>query len=213
MFIVFEGIDGCGKSTLAKAMQQRLEEMLPQKEIFLAAEPTNHLPTGILLRQHLQQNDRLALKDLHFVEYIALMMAADRQYHFWQEIAPMILRGAWVLCDRFTWSSFAYQSATGMNIEWLVDLNSRVPIPDLTVVVEIDLETARNRMTGTRTTEELFESEQTLRRVASQYRWLVEQKTGIGLIDNAPMLVLNGRLSTEQQVEEICTRLNLPRRS
>jgi dTMP kinase len=209
MFIVFEGIDGCGKTTLAKAMWQRQKDRLPNRAAWLTAEPTRHLKAGEILRQHLQGNNQERLTDIHFVEYLALLMAADRQLHYWQEIEPALSRNEWVLCDRFAWSSYAYQSATGMNIEWLVQLNCRVKVPSLTVLIELDIETAKQRRQQERP-EELFESDHTLRRVASSYHWLAEQKTGFAVIDTAPLLVLDGRLSTEAQLDEIWARLKLP---
>lgn len=210
MFIVLEGIDGCGKSTLAKALQARLQQQFRGHDTVLFAEPTRHLAAGKLLRQHLEHTPRLQLQDPHFIEYLALLMAADRQQHYWQEIYPALQEHHWVLCDRFTWSSFAYQGAAGMSIEWLIELNSRVPVPDLTVLIELDVETARQRRADTRTTEELFESDQMLRRVAAGYHWLAEQQTGYGLVDNAPMLTLDGRGSTEVQLATLCTQLGLP---
>jgi dTMP kinase len=209
MFIVLEGIDGCGKSTLAKALQARLQQQFRSHDTVLFAEPTRHLAAGKLLRQHLEHTPRLQLQDPHFIEYLALLMAADRQQHYWQEIYPAIQAQHWVLCDRFTWSSLAYQGAGGLSIDWLIELNSRVPVPDLTILVELDVETSRQRREGTRTTEELFESDQMLRRVAAGYHWLASQATGHGLIDDALLLRLDGRGSTEIQLETLLARLSL----
>lgn len=201
MFIVFEGIDGSGKSTVAKALLERLSIAQPTQRVRLEAEPT-YQGVGKVLRDILQRQDRQAIQDHRFVEYLALAMAADRQLHYWHQIRPELQRDAWVLCDRFCWSSYAYQGAAGINLNWLASLNSKVPVPDLTVLIKLDPEVALQRI-HIKKSSELFEDAEMLKKVAECYRYLAIQKTGIKLVDRAKLLVVEGAKPVDQLVEEI----------
>ena len=102
-FITFEGVDGCGKSTqLARAMQWLEGQGL---DVVKTYEPGD-TPLGAELR-------RLLLSGEHVPEAEAelLMFLADRAQHVRQVIRPTLARGAWVLCDRYSDSTLAYQLA------------------------------------------------------------------------------------------------------
>jgi dTMP kinase len=205
MFVVFEGIDGSGKSTVAKALLERLSTARPGQKVKLEAEPT-YQGVGKVLRDILQRQDRQAIQDHRFVEYLALAMAADRQLHYWYQIRPELQRDTWVLCDRFCWSSYAYQGALGVNLNWLATLNAKVPVPDLTVLIKLDPEVAVQRIQNKKSSE-LFEDVELLKKVAECYRYLAVQKTGIHQVDHARLLVVDGTKPVDQLVEEIYTEL------
>jgi dTMP kinase len=205
MFVVFEGIDGCGKSTLAKALQERLLGQKPKYSVLLEAEPTRQ-GVGLVLRDGLRDYRKEVLRDPHFVEYLALAMAADRQFHYWQRIKPAVELGSWVLCDRFCWSSYAYQGALGLDLNWLAQLNSKVPVPDLTVLIKLDPIESMQRVRD-KQSDELFEDAELLRSIADLYRYLATRRTGINQIDQADLLVVDGRHSVEQLVEELYHKL------
>jgi dTMP kinase len=105
--IVFEGIDGAGKSSyLADAMAVL---SAAGKEPLLTREPGG-TPLGETLRQ-------LLLNDPMTPETECLLMFAARQQHIQQTIAPALASGRWVVCDRFTDSTYAYQGS-GRNFPW-----------------------------------------------------------------------------------------------
>lgn len=94
MFIVFEGIDGAGKSTLTELTAQWLEDVCPTKKILTTHEP------------YRSSSPEPGIDPL-------LWYCIDRQYHIRDYIAPALKRGDIVLCDRYYHSTAAYQSEGG----------------------------------------------------------------------------------------------------
>jgi dTMP kinase len=152
-FISFEGIDGAGKSTHIGFVANWLAER--GKMVVSSREPGG-TPLGEQLRE-------LLLHQKMHIETEALLMFASRREHLAQVIEPGIARGDWVLSDRFTDASFAYQSgARGMDrskIEALANWVHPHCWPDLTLLFDVPVEVARGRLDAERTLDK-FEQEQ-----------------------------------------------------
>jgi dTMP kinase len=152
-FITFEGIDGAGKSShigyVAEFLAARGKRVVSSRE-----------PGGTLLGEKLRE---LLLHEKMHLETEALLMFASRREHIAQVIEPGIARGDWVLSDRFTDASFAYQSgARGMARDKMEALEAWVHPhlqPDLTLLFDVPIEVARERLDATRTLDK-FEQEQ-----------------------------------------------------
>jgi dTMP kinase len=152
-FITFEGIDGAGKSThigfVADFLSSRGKTVVSSRE-----------PGGTPLGEKLR--DLLLHEKMH-LETEALLMFASRREHMAQLIEPNLALGAWVLSDRFTDASFAYQSGgRGLAREKMEALEQWVHPdlqPDLTLLFDVPLEVARERLDATRTLDK-FEREQ-----------------------------------------------------
>jgi dTMP kinase len=152
-FITFEGIDGAGKSThigfVSDFLAGRGKSGVSSRE-----------PGGTPLGEKLR--DLLLHEKMH-LETEALLMFASRREHLAQVIEPALARGDWVLSDRFTDASFAYQSGgRGLDRTKLEALEHWVhPAlqPDLTLLYDVPLEVARQRLDATRTLDK-FEREQ-----------------------------------------------------
>jgi dTMP kinase len=152
-FISFEGIDGAGKSThigfVTEFLAARGKTVVSSRE-----------PGGTELGEKLRA---LLLHQKMHIETEALLMFASRREHLAQVIEPAIGRGDWVLSDRFTDASFAYQSgARGMDrskIEALADWVHPDRWPDLTLLFDVPVEVARQRLDAERTLDK-FEQEQ-----------------------------------------------------
>jgi len=153
-FITFEGIDGAGKSThiafVSKYLQDRGIDLVSSRE-----------PGGTQLGEKLRE---LVLHEPMHLETEALLMFASRREHIAQVIAPALARGAWVISDRFTDASFAYQGGgRGMDLAKLDALEHWVHPhlqPDLTLLFDVPLDVARARLDATRTLDK-FEQEKT----------------------------------------------------
>ena len=151
-FITFEGIDGAGKSThiafVTRYLQARGIELVSSRE-----------PGGTALGEKLRE---LVLHETMDLETEALLMFAGRREHIAQVIAPALARGAWVISDRFTDASFAYQGGgRGLALDKLDALEQWVHPhlqPDLTLLFDVPLEVARARLDATRTLDK-FEQE------------------------------------------------------
>lgn len=151
-FITFEGIDGAGKSThiafVADYIKQRGIELVSSRE-----------PGGTPLGEKLRE---IVLHEQMHIETEALLVFASRREHLAQVIQPALERGACVISDRFTDSSFAYQGGgRGMSLAKLEALEQWVHPelqPDLTLLFDVPLEVARARLDATRELDK-FEQE------------------------------------------------------
>jgi len=145
-FITFEGLDGCGKSTQLALLGEHLRgQGLPITE---TREPGG-TPVGQLIREILLHDSQEKITPL---TELTLMFAARAQ-HVEQVILPALQRGRVVLCDRFTDSSVAYQGyGRGVALETIAALEKLLcqgVRPDLTLLLDIDVQTALHR-TGAR---------------------------------------------------------------
>ncbi|HZV65679.1 MAG TPA: dTMP kinase [Telluria sp.] len=151
-FISFEGIDGAGKSThigfVADLLIARGKTVMASRE-----------PGGTSLGEKLRE---LVLHEQMHLETEALLMFASRREHMAQVIEPAMARGEWVISDRFTDASFAYQGGgRGLERTKLEALERWVHPnlqPDLTLLFDVPLEVARARLDATRTLDK-FEQE------------------------------------------------------
>lgn len=152
-FLTFEGIDGAGKSTHIGYVTDLLKDA--GKTVVSSREPGG-TPLGEKLR------DLLLHEKMH-LETEALLMFASRREHIAQVIEPALARGDWVLSDRFTDASFAYQGGgRGMDRAKMEALEHWVhPLlqPDLTLLFDVPLAVARERLDATRALDK-FEQEQ-----------------------------------------------------
>lgn len=152
-FISFEGIDGAGKSTHIGFAAELLAAH--GKTVVCSREPGG-TPLGEALREVL-------LHQKMHLETEALLMFASRREHLAQVIEPALARGDWVISDRFTDASFAYQGGgRGLDVAKLEALEAWVHPhlqPALTLLFDVPLEVARARLDATRTLDK-FEQEQ-----------------------------------------------------
>jgi dTMP kinase len=153
-FITFEGIDGAGKSTHIDWVADRLRARSDSAGVVTTREPG-----GTSLGEDLRQI--LLHRKMH-LETEALLMFAARREHIAEVIAPALERGKWVISDRFTDATFAYQGGgRGLATERLEVLEDWVQgglQPDLTLLFDVPLETASERLAGARAPDR-FESE------------------------------------------------------
>lgn len=152
-FVTFEGIDGAGKSTHVEWVADWLRER------GLTAETTRE-PGGTELGERLRE---LLLQSAMGLDTEALLMFAARAEHLRTRILPALEQGCWVVSDRFTDASFAYQcGGRGLPRERLATLESWVQggfQPDITFLFDLPLEVARQRIISHRQLDR-FEREQ-----------------------------------------------------
>lgn len=154
-FITLEGIDGAGKSTqllwLTEFLQQQGQEVLVTRE-------PGGTPLGEKLRELLLDNQQI----MH-AETEALLMFAARREHLDKVILPALARGDWVISDRFTDASFAYQGGgRQVDIARLETLEQWVQSelqPDLTFYFDVPVEVGRARVSRIKSADR-FEKEQ-----------------------------------------------------
>lgn len=198
-FITFEGIDGAGKSTHVETIAAYLRS-LGKKVV------TTREPGGTSLGERLRE---LLLHEPMHLETEALLMFASRREHIAKLIVPALLRGEWVISDRFTDATFAYQGGgRQLAINKLEALEQWVHAdfqPELTLLFDVPLEVARERLDKTRSLDK-FEREQQdfFARVCNAYLQRAAQfPDRIRIIDSTkPMHVVN------QQLEQLVSALD-----
>ncbi len=180
MFITFEGIDGSGKTTQINLLKNWFEKK--GYDVLITSEPTNE-EVGKILRKRLKE------KTHGWVE--ALLFAADRALHCEKTINPNLNKI--VICDRYVHSSLAYQSAEGVDKEWIKCLNKMFPEPDIIIYIDIKPETAMKRIKSRKKETEKYEQENFLRKVRENY---LSMKGG-------KFKVINGEKTVEDVHKEI----------
>jgi dTMP kinase len=197
-FITFEGMDGAGKSThlawFADQVRQRGIDIVVTRE-----------PGGTPLGEQLRE---MLLNQPMSMGTEALLMFAARMEHVEEVIKPALRAGKWVISDRFSDASFAYQGAgRGMDWDKLTQLEQWVHAdlqPDLTLFFDVPVEVARQRLSNNATLDR-FEQEQGefFERVRAGYHRRVRQNPQrYAVIDAAQSLD-----EVKRQLEEIVSSI------
>ena len=158
MFIVFEGIDGTGKSTQVRLLADKLRQL--GYVVVATREPTEG-PYGQKIRK-LFVNRQTVTKNEELELFIA-----DRNLHVNEVISPALAEGCVVISDRYYLSTVAYQGANGMDQDLILQKNEDFPVPDLAIILEIDPVQGIHRIQNQRNEHpNSFEDEANLQKVA-----------------------------------------------
>lgn len=193
-FIVFEGIDGSGKSTQIRLLSERLKkEGFP---CYTTMEPTDG-PIGSLIHQIMIGRMKTDNK------VIASLFAADRLDHLLNETDGLVAKieaGTIVISDRYYLSSYAYHSVD-MPMEQVIAMNAPskdMLRPELHIFVDIDPDTAVARIAANRQHTELFEKKSRLAKTRECYMNVIKK-----LQDEENIVIIDGTQSIEEIAEEV----------
>ena len=171
MFIVLEGIDGAGTTTQAERIISWLQSR--GRRAHFTCEPSDgtigRMIRGALSGQLLGHSDSLLP-----AESLALLFAADRADHWHNEIEPLMRQGVDVICDRYLYSSLAYQGLE-LDEEWVMSLNSRFPRPDLLLFVQVSPEVAASRRDERGLSPDRYEVNELQIEIARRYERICDQ--------------------------------------
>ncbi|MDH5448037.1 MAG: dTMP kinase [Candidatus Bathyarchaeota archaeon] len=183
VFICIEGIDGSGKTTQA----HRLVKTLTKKgyDAVYTTEPSKGTYGKIIRKHILQGNNRVPT----VVE--AVLFAADRVDHVENEVKPLLKAGKTVVCDRYVYSSIAYQGAVNLNQEWIRELNKHAVKPDLAVYIDVLPKIVINRIKRRKSVMETLQTQENVRKL---YLKLVEEKQ---------LVMVDGNVSIKEVAEAI----------
>jgi len=189
-FVVLEGIDGCGKSSVARLVAARLG-----KRAVLTREPTDSW-----IGKAVRKGDSRKISP--YTD--ALLFMADRSLHT-MRISELVKKGRLVVSDRYYHSTVAYQAAflkdqfKGDPFIWLLEANTRISLhPDLTVLLTIPPDVALKRV-GRRGKLSRFERLDFLKEVQKNYLKLAKKDKSIIKVD--------ARQDLEQVVEEVLSQI------
>lgn len=164
-FIVFEGIDGAGKTTQIDLLAKHLRE--GGRAVYCTAEPTETVSGGLL-------RDALSGATRRTVCEMAAMFVFDRINHNVNPvngIQKMLDDGFDVICDRYYYSSLAYQGSE-TDPQWVSDMNLNCPQimrPDICIFLDLTPEQSMARINRGRATQEIYENEERLTLVRNQF--------------------------------------------
>ncbi len=154
MLVVFEGIDGSGKTTQARMLYRALRRM--KYEVTLMREPTD---------SELGRKIKALLRTRKYtVEELYSLFLADRKSHA-DTIRRLLERGYIVILDRYYISTIAYQGAQGIPVTRILNDHKDLPKPDIVFLLDIDPEKALSRLNS----RDAFENIEFLRRVRKMY--------------------------------------------
>ena len=195
-FISFEGIDGSGKSTQIELLAKFLKNL--SFEVVITREPGGSVG-GEQIRDLLLQGET----DRWSAETEILLFTAARRDHLERIILPALGDGKIVICDRFTDSTRMYQGMRGSNLRNLVELLNEKVIkcdPDLTIIIDINPETALKRAKSRKTVEERFEDFGVELQIKMRQGFIKLSKEFNNRIE-----VVDGQQSVDELTQDICT--------
>ena len=178
-FIVLDGIDGCGKSTQIRHLAQWLpvSGLMPSTAGLICTREPGGTPLGQSIRDLLLHTEA---DQVPSVIAELLLYAADRAQHVDTVIRPALLRGDWVLSDRFAGSTLAYQGyGRGLDHQLITRLESIATtglVPDLTACLMVPVEVSLQRRHGEKEDRIEAEGRAFLHRVADGFALLAEQR-------------------------------------
>jgi len=155
-FIVIEGLDGSGKTTQAKLLTAKLSR---SHNAVYTSEPSRGKIGTFIRNSCLYGEKRLSSATE------ALLFAADRVDHVEKEIKPALAEGKLVVCDRYVYSSLAYQGSAGLSVEWIKEINRYALKPDLAVFIDVTPEKVLQRLKRRKSVMENLETQRKVREI------------------------------------------------
>ncbi len=186
-FIAIEGIDGCGKGTVIKRLAAELFQENKNSHVFLTREP---------YRREWMRKYLSTINPEYRGEEALLLFLKDRKEHV-KIIKIMLKKGVIVLSDRYKHSTYAYQMAQGMSFEKIHEMHKGLPVPDITIIIDITTEEAEKRLLlKTEEQSHAFNKKEMLQKARQNYLQLKE-------LLKEPITYFNGMQDREKTYEEI----------
>ncbi len=188
LYVVFEGIDGAGKTTQAKALEKYLKK--ENYKVFYFHEPTT-TKAGKLVKEMIREGT------IYGNDAISLAFALDRIMFKYEVLNHALREYDVIIGDRSFYSSIVYQKTMGLDLKWLKEVNRFVIVPDIAFVLEISIEEQMRRR---------GESDIIFEKKSFQEKLIQEYKNLLSYFPNYNIIFINGEDSIEnihQQIREI----------
>jgi dTMP kinase len=187
IFLVIEGLDGSGKTTQATLLAQKLSKTY---KVLLTAEPSKGKIGSFIRDCCLYEQTRLP------TEAEALLFAADRIEHMQKELKPALEEGKLVICDRYVYSSLAYQGSAGLSLDWIKTINARALQPDFSIFIDVPPEKVIERLKRKKSVMETLETQRKVQEVYLKY------------VDKGELVRINGDRDKEFVAEELYAKVS-----
>ena len=197
-FIIFEGLDGSGKSTQVSLLSKKLNDL--KKSVYMTMEPTNG-PLGSIIRNAFL--NRIDLEE----EVIASLFAADRLDHILNKVNGMQEKynlGYNIICDRYYFSSCAYH-VPFLSLDEILSINSRainLMVPDIVIFIDTDPENCWERLINSRDVFDSFENLNRLKETRKNYMEAFKR-----FENKLEIILINGNQNTEDVHNEIWNQI------
>lgn len=186
VFICIEGLDGSGKTTQAVLLTKRLSESC---NAIYTSEPSNG-KTGTFIRDCcLYEEKRLP------TAAEALLFAADRIEHVENEIKPALAEGKLVICDRYIYSSLAYQGSAGLSLDWIKTINSHALQPDFGIFIDVSPERVLERLQRKKSVMETLGTQQKVREIYMKF------------VEKGELIKIDGGKPKDVVADELCSKV------
>lgn len=187
-FIVIEGLDGSGKTTQAKILVRKLKQSCGA---VFTAEPSQG-KTGKFIRNRILYGEKRSP-----ITVEALLFAADRIEHINNEVLPKLEEGRLVICDRYTYSSLAYQGSAGLSLDWIKVINQNALKPDLSLFIDVDPEVVLSRLKRKKSVMENLKTQQKVREIYLEF------------VNNGELKIIDGdkpKVEVAREVVDVVTK-------
>jgi dTMP kinase len=185
VFICFEGLDGCGKTTQTKLLVEKLKKK-GYDAIYMAEPSRGNI--GKFIKEYCLHG---GIRVSSIVE--ALLFAADRFEHVEKEVIPALNEGKLVVSDRYVYSSLAYQGAAGLDLKWIKKINEHAIRPDLAIFIDVEPETVIQRL---KPRKSVMENLATQRKVQEVY---------VKYVEKGELVKIDGNKSKQEVADNILT--------
>ncbi len=186
IFIVIEGLDGSGKTTQATLLANKLSKSY---NVFCTAEPSRGKIGTFIRESCLYEENRLP------VEAEALLFAADRIEHMQNDIGPVLAEDKIVICDRYIFSSLAYQGGAGLSLDWIKTINARALQPDFSIFIDVSPEHVLERLRRKKSVMETLETQQRVREIYLKF------------VEKGELILIDGDKPKEIVAAELCSKV------
>lgn len=196
-FIVFEGVDGSGKSLMSKLSKKYLiEKGIPEEKIVLTQEPTNSF-----FGKQIKEIQKKELNPLNNAEKCLELYVKDRKNHLRYFIEPALKMNKIILCDRYKYSTFVYQSLQGIKETKIIEMHERLRVPELVLVFDVRAKIALKRI-NIRGALEKFEEKKFMEKVSKKFSEIKMY------FKNENIKLINAEKNIEEVFEETKKELN-----
>ena len=185
-FIVIEGLDGSGQSTQASLLKDHLSAVLTK-------EPTKDSLAGKKIKKILEEKETISSLELQ------KLFTEDRKEHLENIVIPALEKGNTVISDRYFFSSFAYGSSDGLDLDWLIEINKDFLLPDLTIILKVAPELCLKRIERRGSPVTLFEKTEKLEKVWAEYERLANKFDNVYI----NVYIIDGEKSIKEVFDEI----------
>lgn len=203
-FIVLDGIDFCGKGTQCSMLMKYLSDHpFDQKKklisVLYTREPSNS-PFNSEIRNVMQSETDPNSK----MEKLTELFIKDRKYHIDNMIRPNLEAGVWIVCDRYMYSTLAYQHTQGMSFNSLLEKHVDFPTPDAVFIIDVPGKVSLERKAAKKDKrpDEMFDKLEFQTKLADNYRELKNK------LASHPIAVIDGNQSREEIFSIIKERID-----